>query len=124
MRLLWLSARRDHCLAGGGAVAAAECDLLSRVSAGSRVHHAHTGTGALALACAAAVPGTVAHELLRGGGGGGCGGGGRAKPRRTPLRAPRCRSHPPVPSRRLLRLHRCVGLSPRGGCGPAESSRV
>ncbi|EOD22977.1 hypothetical protein EMIHUDRAFT_447755 [Emiliania huxleyi CCMP1516] len=74
MRLLWLSARRDHCLAGGGAVAAAECDLISRVSAGSRVHHAHTGT-ALALACAAAVPGTVAHELVRGGGGGGCGGG-------------------------------------------------
>jgi len=103
MRLLWLSARRDHCLAGGGAVAAAECDLLSRVSAGSRVHHAHTGTGALALACAAAVPGTVAHELVRGGGSGGCGGGGEAG---AELRI----AHP----QGVMRVHASVGRDADG----------
>ena len=66
MRVLWLSSSRDHALLEGQRVAASECDILSRVSAGNRIHHAHTGTGSIALACAAAVPGTVAHAIAAG----------------------------------------------------------
>lgn len=38
-------------------------DLLARVFSMGRLHHAMTGTGAVALAAAAAVPGTIVHRI-------------------------------------------------------------
>lgn len=38
--------------------------LLSRISTPGRIHHAHTGTGSIALACAAAVEGSVPWRCL------------------------------------------------------------
>ena len=66
MRLIWLSRPVHHTGPEGSAIAADTCDIVSRVSAGDRVHHAHVAGGAIALACAAIVPGTIAHELASG----------------------------------------------------------
>ncbi len=54
-----------YVAADGRAVAAASIDLLARVFSMGRLHHAMTGTGAVALAVAAAVPGTLVHRAAR-----------------------------------------------------------
>ena len=41
--------------------------LSARIMSMGRLHHAFTGTGAAALAVAAAIPGTVAHKVATGG---------------------------------------------------------
>ncbi|KUM05531.1 hypothetical protein KIF53_09715 [Chromobacterium subtsugae] len=48
------------------AAADAECQLNARLLSMDRVHHAYSGTGAIALACACAVDGTLPAELAGG----------------------------------------------------------
>ncbi len=48
---------------GGRLVAATETDILARILSMGRLHHAMTGTGAVSLAAAAAIPGTLAAGL-------------------------------------------------------------
>ena len=48
-----------YTAASGKAVAASDIDLLARIFSMGPLHHAMTGTGAVALAVAAAVPGTL-----------------------------------------------------------------
>ena len=53
---------------GGEAVeqiVAGEVDLLVRIFSMGPLHHAMTGTGAVAIAVAAAIPGTLVHEVAR-----------------------------------------------------------
>jgi 2-methylaconitate cis-trans-isomerase PrpF len=45
-------------------VHAAEIDLNARIVSMGKLHHAMTGTGAIALSVAAATPGTVVSQLL------------------------------------------------------------
>ena len=42
-------------------------DLTARILSMGRLHHAMTGTGAVAIAVAAAIPGTLVSRLLAGG---------------------------------------------------------
>jgi len=47
---------------GGGAAPRRSCHLSARIMSMGQLHHAFTGTGAAALAVAAAIPGTVVHR--------------------------------------------------------------
>jgi len=49
----------------GDAVAADDIDIAARILSMGRLHHAFTGTGSVALAAAAALPGTVASAVAR-----------------------------------------------------------
>lgn len=49
----------------GAEVAREEIDLLARIVSMGKLHHAFTGTGSIALASAAALPGTVVAEVAR-----------------------------------------------------------
>ena len=50
---------------GGVAGAPDRIDLLARIMSMGKLHHAFTGTGSIALAAAAALPGTVGGEIAR-----------------------------------------------------------
>lgn len=63
-KLAWVAPARDYRSAAGRLVAAGEIDLNVRILSMGRLHHAMTGTGAVAIAAAAAVPGTVLAGLL------------------------------------------------------------
>ena len=49
------------CLAMPGL--AGSIDLLARIFSMGQLHHAMTGTGAVAIAAAAAIPGTIVHRV-------------------------------------------------------------
>jgi 2-methylaconitate cis-trans-isomerase PrpF len=49
----------------GVEVAKEQIDLLARIVSMGKLHHAFTGTGSIALAVAAALPGTVVAEVAR-----------------------------------------------------------
>ncbi|MFO1399516.1 MAG: 2-methylaconitate cis-trans isomerase PrpF [Burkholderiales bacterium] len=63
-KLAFVAAPRDYVAADGTPVPAARVDLVARIMSMGALHHAMTGTGAVALAAAAAIPGTVVHGLL------------------------------------------------------------
>lgn len=54
-----------YATASGKAIAEADVDLVARILSMGRLHHAMTGTGAVAIAVAAAVPGTIVQQCLR-----------------------------------------------------------
>jgi probable AcnD-accessory protein PrpF len=58
-KLLWVAAPVPYEAAGGRRVEAAEIDLVARILSMGKMHHAMTGTGAVAIAVAASIPGTV-----------------------------------------------------------------
>ncbi|QRF61843.1 2-methylaconitate cis-trans isomerase PrpF [Variovorax paradoxus] len=62
-KLAWVAPPVDHRVAGGRRVAAHEIDLVARILSMGKLHHAMTGTGAVAIAAAAAVPGTVVSRI-------------------------------------------------------------
>ncbi|MDE2305196.1 MAG: 2-methylaconitate cis-trans isomerase PrpF [Gammaproteobacteria bacterium] len=49
----------------GRCIEATAIDLLARIFSMGQLHHAMTGTGAVALAAAAAIPGTIVHRVAR-----------------------------------------------------------
>lgn len=64
-KLAFLAPPADFTAADGRRIAAGEIDLLARILSMGRLHHAMTGTGAVAIASAAAIPGTLVARLRR-----------------------------------------------------------
>jgi hypothetical protein len=52
-----------YTASGGKAIEPQAIDLLVRIFSMGKLHHAMTGTGAVAIAAAAAIPGTIVHRL-------------------------------------------------------------
>lgn len=57
----------DYVSSGGKRIAAADIDLLARAVSMGKLHHAMMGTAAVALATAAAIPGTLVNTAAGGG---------------------------------------------------------
>jgi 2-methylaconitate isomerase len=55
----------DYTASNGKCVAAGDIGLLARIFSMGVLHHAMTGTGGVALAVAAAIPGTLVHGIAR-----------------------------------------------------------
>ncbi len=64
-KLSFVASRAEYTASDGRLVKAADIDLLARVFSMGPLHHAMTGTGAVAIASAVAVPGTIPHRLAR-----------------------------------------------------------
>jgi probable AcnD-accessory protein PrpF len=66
-KLAFLSAPQDCIASNGRAVRAQDIDVTARIFSMGKLHHAMTGTGAVAIAVAAAIPGTIVQRSLRAG---------------------------------------------------------
>jgi probable AcnD-accessory protein PrpF len=62
-KLAFVARPAGYTASDGRAVEARSIDLLARIFSMGVLHHAMTGTGAVAIAAAAAIPGTVVHRL-------------------------------------------------------------
>jgi 2-methylaconitate isomerase len=62
-KLAFVAKPARYTASDGRAVEAASIDLLARIFSMGVLHHAMTGTGAVAIAAAAAIPGTVVHRV-------------------------------------------------------------
>lgn len=62
-KLAFVASPRAYTTSDGKAVAADAIDLLARIFSMGQLHHAMTGTGAVAIAAAAAIPGTVVSRI-------------------------------------------------------------
>ena len=58
-KIAFVAAPADYTASDGKAVRAADIDLLARIFSMGPLHHAMTGTGAVAIATAVAIPGTL-----------------------------------------------------------------
>jgi probable AcnD-accessory protein PrpF len=63
-KLAFASVPQSYTATSGKQVVAADIDLTLRIVSMGRLHHAMTGTGAVAIAAAAAIPGTLLSEVL------------------------------------------------------------
>jgi probable AcnD-accessory protein PrpF len=66
-KIAFIAPPADYVASNGKPVAAASIDLLARIISMGKLHHAMTGTGAVAIATAAAIPGTLVQRLMRAG---------------------------------------------------------
>jgi hypothetical protein len=64
LRVAFVSEPQAYTASDGTDVPPEAVHLLSRISTPGRIHHAHTGTGAIALACAAGVKGSVPWQCV------------------------------------------------------------
>ena len=64
-KLCFVAPGADYAASDGRAVKSADIDLLARVFSMGPLHHAMTGTGAVAIAAAVAIPGTIPNRLAR-----------------------------------------------------------
>ena len=64
-KIAFVAPGADYTASDGRPVRAAEIDLLARIFSMGQLHHAMTGTGAVAIAAATAVPGTIPNRLVR-----------------------------------------------------------
>jgi hypothetical protein len=64
-KLAFVSGPQAYRAAGGKMIAAEAIDLTARILSMGQLHHAMTGTGAIALGIAAAIPGTLVEQLAR-----------------------------------------------------------
>src|SRR5713226_2445413 len=62
-KLAFVAKPAGYTASDGRKVEAGSIDLLARIFSMGVLHHAMTGTGAVAIAAAAAIPGTVVHRL-------------------------------------------------------------
>jgi probable AcnD-accessory protein PrpF len=62
-KLAFVAKPLGYTASDGRAVEAGSIDLLARIFSMGVLHHAMTGTGAVALAAAAAIPGTIVHRV-------------------------------------------------------------
>jgi probable AcnD-accessory protein PrpF len=67
-KLAWVAPADSYVTSAGLTVDRSEIDVLARILSMGKLHHAFTGTGAIALAVAAAVPGSVVARNVRGAG--------------------------------------------------------
>jgi hypothetical protein len=65
-KIAFVAPRRDYTASSGKAVSREDIDLTLRMLSMGKLHHAVTGTGAVAAGVACAIPGTVAHDATRG----------------------------------------------------------
>lgn len=63
-KLAFVAAPAGYRAASGRSVEPGDIDVLARIMSMGQLHHALTGTGAIALAVAGALPGTVLHALV------------------------------------------------------------
>jgi probable AcnD-accessory protein PrpF len=68
-KVAFVAPPRDYVSSSGKPVRAAEIDLLARAISMGKLHHAMMGTASVAIATAAAVPGTVVNAAVGGGSG-------------------------------------------------------
>ena len=66
-KIAFVAPPKDYVASSGKAVAAADIDLLVRALSMGRLHHAMMGTASVAIAAAAAVPGTLVNRAAGGG---------------------------------------------------------
>ena len=66
-KLAWVAGPKAYTASNGRKIAAAEVDLLVRAMSMGKLHHAMMGTASVAIATAAAIPGTLANEAAGGG---------------------------------------------------------
>ena len=64
-KIAWVAPPRDNPSSNGDITLAQDLDICARILSMNKLHHAFTGTGAIALACAARIPGSVVHAALR-----------------------------------------------------------
>ena len=64
-KIAFVAPPRAYVTSSGRPVKEADIDLAVRIISMGRLHHAMTGTGAVAIAVAAAVPGTIVQRSLR-----------------------------------------------------------
>jgi probable AcnD-accessory protein PrpF len=62
-KIAYVAKARDYTASSGRKVTASSIDLLARIVSMGKLHHAMTGTGAVAIAAAAAVPGTLVSRI-------------------------------------------------------------
>jgi hypothetical protein len=62
-KIAFVAKPATYTAAGGKRIDPASIDLLARIFSMGKLHHAMTGTGAVALAAAAAIPGTIVHRI-------------------------------------------------------------
>ncbi len=65
-KIAFVAPPADYLAASGKPVHAADIDLLVRALSMGRLHHAMMGTAAVAIAAAAAIPGTLVHQAAGG----------------------------------------------------------
>jgi len=65
-KLAFVAPPQDYTASSGKPVAAKDLQLCARILSMGKLHHAMTGTGAVALAVAAAIPGTVVERIVAG----------------------------------------------------------
>jgi probable AcnD-accessory protein PrpF len=65
-KLAFVGSAGSYTASSGKAVREQEIDLLVRIMSMGKLHHAMTGTGAIAIAVASAIPGTVVNTVLGG----------------------------------------------------------
>lgn len=66
-KLSFVAAAQGYTASSGKAVRAEDMDLCARIFSMGKLHHAMTGTGAVAIAVAAAIPGTLVSRVMGGG---------------------------------------------------------
>jgi probable AcnD-accessory protein PrpF len=66
-KIAFIAPPADYVASDGKRVAAGSIDLLARIFSMGKLHHAMTGTGGVAIAVAAAIPGTLVHRTMRAG---------------------------------------------------------
>jgi probable AcnD-accessory protein PrpF len=64
-KISWVGRPSAYRSSAGVDIAPDRIDVLARIMSMGRLHHAYTGTGSIALAVAAALPGTVVNEVAR-----------------------------------------------------------
>lgn len=62
-KLAFVAKPASYTASDGKAVDADSIDMLARIFSMGKLHHAMTGTGAVAIAVAAAIPGTLVHRV-------------------------------------------------------------
>lgn len=62
-KLAYVAKPREYTASDGRTVKADDVDLLVRIFSMGELHHAMTGTGAVAIAAAAAIPDTIVHQV-------------------------------------------------------------
>jgi len=66
-KIAFVAAPKDYVSSSGKHVAASDIDLLARAISMGKLHHAMMGTASVAIATAAAVPGTLVNDAAGGG---------------------------------------------------------
>jgi probable AcnD-accessory protein PrpF len=66
-KVAWVAPPKDYVASSGKPIAAGDVDVLARAMSMGKLHHAMMGTASVAIATAAAVPGTLVNQAAGGG---------------------------------------------------------